>query len=144
MALVPYEPFRNLDHFRREWDQFFNDWPSFFKQGMSGRIDIDLYETENEVVAACDIPGLEKKEDVNIDIENNVLTISGSLNRTHEVKEENMHRKERFFGRFHRSVSLPSAVSSEGVTATYRNGVLEIRMPKLKGDTKKRIDIQFH
>ncbi len=89
-------------------------------------------------MATCDIPGLEKKEDVNIDIDNNILTITGSINRANEVKEENLHRQERFVGRFQRSISLPSSVSSEGVTATYKNGVLEIRMPKTKPDTKKK------
>lgn len=149
MALVPYEPFRHLDHFRRELDRFFSDDASPFRSsplghGM-GQINVDVYETENEVVASCDIPGLEKKEDVHIDIENpNLLTITGTLNRTHEVKDEHMHRQERHYGRFHRAVSLPASVSSEGVTASYKNGVLEVRMPKQKGDSKRRIDVQFH
>lgn len=55
-----------------------------------------------------------------------------------------MHRKERFVGRFHRSVTLPSRVASENVKATYKNGVLEIRIPKLQADTKKKIDVEFH
>ena len=150
MALIPYEPFRHLDHMRREWDRFFTqDFPLFPSGGSAGhwgagRLDIDVYETANEVVATCDIPGLEKKEDVSIDVDRDMLTISGTLNRSGETKEENMHRKERFIGRFQRSISLPAPVSSEGIAATYKNGVLDIRMPKLQGDTKQRIDIQFH
>ncbi|WP_276351897.1 Hsp20/alpha crystallin family protein [Cohnella caldifontis] len=149
MPLVPYEPFRHFENMRRDLDSFFSrDWP-MLPAGLSremglGRISVDVYETENEVVAACEIPGLEKKEDVNIDVGDNVLSISGTLNRVNEVKEENIHRQERFFGRFHRSVALPTAVSAEGVTATYKNGVLEVRMPKKKGDSKQRIDVQFH
>lgn len=147
MPLVPYEPFRHLENLRREWDQFFSrDWPmlsSHLTQGF-GRISVDVYETEHEVVAACEIPGLEKKEDVHIEVEDNRLSVSGTLNRVNEAKDENTHRRERFYGRFERSVSLPAAVSSEGVTATYKNGVLEVRMPKRKGDAKKRIDVQFH
>jgi HSP20 family protein len=145
MPLIPYEPFRHLENMRRDLDQFFSrDWP-MLPQGMGlGRINVDVYETENEVVAACEIPGLEKKEDVNLDIDDNVLSISGSINRMNEVKEENVHRQERYFGRFHRSVALPSPVSTEGVTAAYRNGILEVRMPKKKGESKKRIDVQFH
>ena len=107
-------------------------------------LSIDVYETENEVVATCDIPGIEKKEDVNIDIDNNHLTVSGTINRVNEVKEEKIHRQERFVGRFQRTVTLPSQVSSEGVKASYKNGVLEIRMPKLKADHSKRIDVDFH
>lgn len=149
MPLVPYEPFRHLDNFRKEWDRFFTqDFPLFPSSASSqwgmGRLDIDVYETDAEVVASCDIPGLEKKEDVNIEVDRNMLTISGTLNRMYEVKEEHMHRRERFMGRFHRSINLPAQVSSEGIKATYKNGVLEIRMPKLQGEPKKRIDVQFH
>lgn len=73
-----------------------------------------------------------------------MLHISGTINRSSEVKEENMHRKERFTGRFHRAVALPAPVSREGIRASYRNGVLEVRMPKDKPDEKKRIDVEFH
>jgi len=146
MALIPYEPFRHLENMRRELDRVFStDFP-FFRNGFDrfGNISIDVYETDNEVVATCEIPGLEKKEDVQIDIDRNILTISGSINRGYDVKEEQFHRQERFFGRFQRSVTLPYNVSTEGVTATYKNGVLEVRMPKLPGEARKRIDVQFH
>jgi len=94
MALIPYEPFRHLENMRRELDRFFTgDFPAFRGFGQNFRApSVDVYETENEVVASCDIPGLEKKEDVNIDIDNNMLSISGIINRVNEVKEENMHR----------------------------------------------------
>lgn len=145
MALVPYDPFRQLSNVRREFDRIFSDFPINFdhEQGLGG-IRVDVHETDNEVVATCDIPGLEKKEDVDIDIENNRLSISGSINRTNEIKEENMFRKERYTGRFQRMITLPSPVSHEGVKATYRNGVLEVRMPKMVKDTKKKIDVDFH
>jgi HSP20 family protein len=147
MSLIPYEPFRHFENMRRELERIFQtDYPAFrtnFGLGF-GNPSIDIYETENEVVARCDIPGLEKKEDVNIDIDHNYLTISGTINRKNEVKEENMYRQERFVGKFQRSISLPARVTSEGVRATYKNGVLEIRMPKVKTETKKRIDIDFH
>lgn len=109
-----------------------------------GPLNVDVYETEREVVATCDIPGLEKKEDVHIDIDNNVLTISGTVNKVHEVKEGQIHRQERFAGRFQRSIGLPAGVSTEGVTATYKNGVLELRMPKSSGDARRKIDVHFH
>lgn len=147
MSLIPYEPFRHLDNIRREFDRFFTTgFPAIrtdFGQNY-GNPSIDVYETEKEVVAKCDIPGLEKKDDVNIEVDDNLLIISGTVNRVDEVKEEHLHRQERFFGRFQRSVSLPSRVSPEGVKATYKNGVLEIRMPKLQLDNRKRIDIDFH
>ncbi|NSL53204.1 Hsp20/alpha crystallin family protein [Calidifontibacillus erzurumensis] len=147
MSLIPYEPFRHLENMRREFDRFFvDDFPALRTAfGPSLNMPrIDVYETDTEVIATCDLPGLEKKEDVNIDIDNQMLTISGNVNRHQEIKEENMHRKERFFGRFQRTVSLPSRVNAENVKATYRNGVLEIRMPKLQHEQRKRIDVQFH
>jgi HSP20 family protein len=141
MALVPHEPFRHLSNIRKEFDRLLSDLPSAFE---SSGIRVDVHETENEVVAICDIPGVEKKEDIDIDIiDNTVLSISGSINRANEVKEENMHRRERYFGRFQRSITLPNPVEHEGIKASYRNGVLEVKMPKIVKD-KKRIDIDFN
>jgi len=144
VALIPYEPFRHLENMRRELDRFFSTgFPTGFDYDF-GVPRVDVYETENEIVASCDMPGLEKKEDVHLDIDKNILTISGSIKRENEIKEEQMHKKERFVGRFQRSIPLPAQVEPENVKATYRNGVLEIRMPKIRTETKKQIDIKFH
>ncbi|MEF3306877.1 Hsp20/alpha crystallin family protein [Paenibacillus sp. GYB003] len=145
MALIPFEPFRNLEGWKRDFDRMFNDFPAFIRgEQQFGSHRMDIHETDAEVVATCDLPGLEKKEDVHIDVSGNVLTISGTINRSHEAKEENMHQRERYFGRFQRSVALPSPVQEEGIKASYKNGVLEIRMPKLQPPPKKSIDIEFH
>ncbi|MCM3603166.1 Hsp20/alpha crystallin family protein [Robertmurraya korlensis] len=144
MSLVPYDPFRQLSNMRREFDRFFSELPiSFDNEHGIGGIRVDVHETENEVVATCDLPGLEKKEDVDIDIQNNRLSISGSIKRTNEIKEENMLKKERYTGRFQRLITLPSPVSHDGVKATYKNGILEITMPKVAKDVKKKIDVSF-
>ncbi|NGQ96879.1 Hsp20/alpha crystallin family protein [Brevibacillus sp. SYP-B805] len=139
MNLMPYEPFRFLDQMRKEWDRFFPHFEQSF-----GMPRIDIRETEKEVIATCDLPGLEKKEDVHIDVDRNVLTISGTINRASETKGEQMYRQERFVGRFQRSVSLPAQVSEEGIKASYKNGVLEVRLPKRQTAAKKRIDVEFH
>ncbi|CCO08324.1 Hsp20/alpha crystallin family protein [Desulforamulus hydrothermalis] len=147
MSLIPYEPFRHLENIRREFDRFFSHEIPAIRNNIGlgfGNPRIDIYETDQEVVAVCDLPGLEKKEDVNIYIDNNLLTVSGAINKVNEVKEEHMHRQERFLGRFQRSVSLPVQVDAAGVRATYKNGVLEVRMPKLQTDNRKRIDVEFH
>jgi HSP20 family protein len=144
MALIPFEPFQNLDQWKSGLDKFFNDAKSgfgYFSEFNMTRIDV--FENEKEVVAHCEIPGLEKKEDVHIHIDDNLLTIHGVINRSSENAENQMHRKERFSGRFQRSITLPSLVNAEGTTATYRNGVLEVRMPKTIKDSHKPIDIQF-
>lgn len=145
MSLIPYEPFRQLANMRREFDRLFTDFPSsLFADHHLGSIKVDVYETENEVIASCEIPGLENKDDVQVTIEGNMLTISGTIKRAQEIREEQMHRRERYVGRFHRSLSLPCPVSQEGVKATYKNGVLEIVMPKKKEIQGRRINIDFH
>nr|WP_238480705.1 Hsp20/alpha crystallin family protein [Desulforadius tongensis] len=104
---------------------------------------IDVYETENEVVVSCEIPGIERKEDLNVYIDDNVLTISGNVSKVHEVKEEELHRRERYQGRFQRSITLPAPVT-EDARARYKNGVLEIRMTKAEPEQRKGIDIEFY
>jgi HSP20 family protein len=146
MALIPFEPFHHLNYVKREFDRFFTDFPAT-NRGLEDHflgLRADVLETENEVTVICDIPGLEKKEDVHIDIKNNTLRISGTVNRSNEIKEGRLHRQERFVGHFNRTISLPSQVSEEGVKASYKNGVLEVRIPKLRNDHKKRIDVEFH
>jgi HSP20 family protein len=146
MKITPYNPFNQLDSFRRDIDQFFqNGLGSIFNQSETsiGFPMIDIHETEQEVVATCSLPGVEKSEDINIDVNNNILTISGSIQRSNEVKEDQFHRKERYVGRFERSIRLNTQVSDENVQASYKSGVLEIRLPKLKEETKKQINIEF-
>lgn len=144
MALVPYDPFRSLSNMKKEFDRLFSDFPYVFDGDSGfGGVRVDVYETDNEVVATCDLPGLEKKDDVQIEINNDRLQISGTIERSAEVKEENMYRSERHYGRFQRIIALPCEVSEEGAKATYKNGVLEIRMPKAQKETKKKIDIDF-
>ncbi|WP_227766993.1 Hsp20/alpha crystallin family protein [Zhaonella formicivorans] len=142
MALIPYEPFRYLENWKREMDRLFNEWPSAVQNMLGPRVDV--HETENEVIASFEIPGLEKKDDIHIEVRDDLLSVSGQINRSGEVKEEQMYRKERFIGRFQRSVALPSRVLAEGTKASYRNGILEVRMPKAQADQRKRIDIDFH
>ena len=146
MPLIPYEPFRQLDNLRREWERFFPaDIPLRQWFGLSSDVPgIDVYETEHDVVAVCDVPGLQKKDDVQIEVEGRMLTVSGTIHRTYETERDRLHRQERFAGRFQRTVTLPANVDPEGVRASYKNGVLEIRMPKLKGEGRRRIDIEFH
>jgi HSP20 family protein len=147
MALTPYEPFRMLANMRQDLDRFFETgFPSLagFGHHPFGMPRIDMHETDREVIVTCDLPGLEKKEDVHIEVENNILHISGSVNRTNEIRNEQMHRQERFVGRFQRSVTLPARVAAEGVKATYKNGVLEIHLPKLQTNQKNSIDVDFH
>ena len=85
----------------------------------------------------------EKKEDIQINVAHNMLSISGFMNKAAVVNGENMFRQERYAGGFHHAISLPSPVSQNGVKATYRNGVLEVRMPKTTQIIEHKIDVEF-
>ena len=140
------DPFRSLDVMRRDIERMFSSFPSFFSHvdGVFRMPRVDVHENEKEMIVTCDIPGLERKEDVDIHIDHQTLSISGHVRRQHDVHDEHMHRQERFYGRFHRTIPLPSPAAHEHVQASYKNGVLEIRIPKAQADGKKRIDVQFH
>ena len=104
-----------------------------------------VYEKDEAVIASCEIPGLKSKEDIRIEIGENMLSLGGNIKREHEVREENVHRQERYWGSFRRSVALPAPVIAGESKASYRNGVLEITMPKAQPrPQRKNIDIDFH
>ncbi len=101
---------------------------------------VDITETEDALVLAFDLPGL-AEEDIQLELDDNVLTVSGQRERKHEVKQDDYFRFERRFGSFSRSVALPSGVKDEGIQATYENGVLEVRVAKPEQYKPKRIQI---
>lgn len=141
MALTPYSGFLG-DNLRRDLERLMEDWPNFLSPGFRS-VRIDVYETQDEVIVSCELPGLERKEDLQIDIDGTQLTISGQIQRGQEIKREQFYRQERYVGQFHRTVTLPTTVKEEGIRATYRNGILEIRMPKENPGRRKTIDIEF-
>jgi len=101
---------------------------------------VDIYETENELVIKADLPDLENK-DIDVRLENNLLTIRGERKFEKDVKEENYLRIERAYGSFTRSFSLPNTVRSETMRAEYRNGVLTLHMTKREESKPKQIKI---
>ncbi len=134
MALIRWDPARELDSLQgdmnRLFDRFFDGGRS--ANGASGRRWIpamDLVENEDNLVLRADLPGM-AEDDVNIEIKDGVLTISGERKAQHEEKGEGFHRVERAFGSFSRSLSLPEGVEPQKVDATFSEGVLEVRIPK--------------
>lgn len=139
MSLIPQEPFRYIEGARREMERLFG-MPLFREEPR-----IDIYEKDEAVIASCEIPGLKSKEDIRIEIGENMLSLGGTIKREHEVREENVHRQERYWGGFRRSVALPAPVIAGESKASYRNGVLEITMPKAQPQPGRRnIEIDFH
>ncbi len=144
MSLVPYYHFRHMENWRQEVERWLSEQPFTGAFPALRMPRMDVYETENEVIVSAELPGLEKKDDVQIDVDEDRLTISGSVQRTQEVQGERMHRRERYTGQFQRTVTLPSRVKSDQARATYRNGILEVRIPKDVTPNRRRVDVEFH
>lgn len=148
MALVRWDPARELDALQgdmnRLFDSFFGRREGAAANGYGSRRWIppmDLVETEDNLVLRADLPGV-KEEDINIEVKDGMLTISGERKAQHEEKREGFHRVERSYGRFSRSLELPKGVEPDSVSASFERGVLEVRMPKPADRKPTRIQIQ--
>lgn len=102
---------------------------------------VDIYEDEHNIVLTAETPGVEEK-DLNISVENGVLTISGERKMDNEEKQDNFHRIERSYGRFTRSFTLPPTINAEDVKAEFNNGVLKITLAKREEAKPKQIKIE--
>jgi HSP20 family protein len=101
---------------------------------------VDMYETKDSLVVAAELPGLVEK-DIHLSIVGDVLNVRGERHWNQEVKRENYYRGERWYGKFERSLPLPMPVQADKVTATYRDGVLTITLPKVEEIRPKEIKI---
>jgi HSP20 family protein len=137
------------DLMRNPFDRLFNQmlqtaWGPQSAEGVSGRAwlpAVDVKETQDALQFHVELPGL-KKEDVEITIENNVLTIAGERKFEKETKDENYHRLERSYGAFSRSFTVPTGVRSEQVEAKFENGVLAVTLPKQEESKPRKISIR--
>ena len=149
MALIRWEPARELSSLQSEMNRLFNtffDTPTTTGGGNGGAVrrwipSMDLVETEEHFVLRADLPGL-SEEDVSIELEDNVLTVSGERRAEHEEKKEGFYRVERSFGQFRRSLTLPEGVDADKIAATFDKGVLEVRIPKPEERKPRKVAIQ--
>jgi HSP20 family protein len=149
MALIRWEPIAELNTIQTEMNRLFN---SFFDQsastgrgGVPGRRWIpamDLVETGDHYVLRADLPGLTDR-DVNVELQDNVLTISGERKAEDTVEQEGYYRLERAFGGFSRSLTLPDGVEADAVQAHFDRGVLEIRIPKPEQKKSRQVQIKL-
>jgi HSP20 family protein len=102
---------------------------------------LDMYEEKNDVVVKAEVPGL-SKENIEITLSDSTLTIKGEKKKEEEVKEKDYYRCEREYGSFLRTVALPAEVKSDGAIANFKNGVLEIRLPKSDEARKKEVHVR--
>ena len=146
MNVVKYDPFRDLRTLQDEMNRLFSG--SFSRANSQDEVlrgawspSVDIFENKNEIVLEAELPGM-SVEDVNISIENNVLTLHGE--RRFEKKDEgdNFHRVERSYGSFTRSFTLPPTVSSENANAEFNNGVLRLTLAKREEAKPRRIEIK--
>ncbi len=102
---------------------------------------VDVYEKDNSVIVKADIPGIEEK-DLNVEVEGNILTISGEKQEEHKTNSKNYHRMERSYGSFTRSVTLPENIRQDKIGADYTKGVLTVTIPKSKEIDAKKISVK--
>lgn len=147
MAIVRWDPGRDLDLLQSDVNRLFD---AFFgtrgtNRGNAGLAQrwvppMDLTEEENEYVLRADLPGL-SEDDIEIEVKDDVLTISGERRYEHENRHEGFYRVERSFGRFSRSLDLPSGINAEALSADFDRGVLEVHIPKPEQGTPTRVPI---
>lgn len=142
--LTARDPFRSLQQqVNRLFEETFG--PSFPGEETLGvstwAPSCDIYETDNEIVLKAELPGV-KKEDVKVDIENNVLTLRGERKFEEETKKENFVRIERSYGNFLRSFSLPTAVDTSKINAEFKDGILQVILPKREESKPKTIEVK--
>ncbi len=147
MALMRWLPGRELDRFRREIDRMFDEFfseerfPALFGQEGFAFPAIDVYDDGDKIVVKAELPGV-NKDDIEIVVKDNELVIKGEKKKEEEVKEENYYYSERSFGRFVRSIRLPVEIKADEVKARFKNGILEIELPKVEEARPKEIKVQ--
>ena len=144
LTLDRWEPFRGLNDVQAEMNRLFDN---FF--GRPTGLDVpervwapamDMYETKDDLIVSFELPGVKEKE-IQVSITNDVLTIKAERAEQQELTDENYRRLERRFGKFERSVGLPMPVQTDKVKATLRDGVLEIKLPKVEAAEPQEIKI---
>jgi HSP20 family protein len=139
-------PFREFERMRRDMDRF---WDSFLEGGLRRRPEegmewtpsLDVAETKNQLVVKAEVPGMDPK-DIDISLSDGVLTIKGERKQEKEEKEEDYHLIERSYGTFSRSIRLPKEVQRDKISASYKDGVLKVTLPKSEEAKKKEVKIK--
>lgn len=147
MSLTRWDPFREIVSLREAMDRLFEEsfvrpfrtWPRTADFELT--LPIDMYETDDALVIKASVPGVDPK-DVEITVTGNTLTVKGEFREEEEGKRGSVHFQERRYGKFQRSVSLPSTVNADKAEAEFRNGILTLTLPKIEEAKPKRIPIK--
>ncbi|OUJ18343.1 Molecular chaperone HSP20 family, IbpA [Methanonatronarchaeum thermophilum] len=142
---MSWDPFREIQRMRERMEDIFEEIEDEGLQQTRGTTAfkpfVDVIEHEDKVIVTADLPGVEK-EGIKINITENILTISATREKEKETEEKGYVKRERNIGKFQRKVKLPTKVDEENAEATFKNGVLEIKLPKKEEETGKEIQIQ--
>jgi HSP20 family protein len=152
-AVTPWRPFMGLTRWERDMDRMMEDffgrrvrpwWPERWSR--TNELDVsapavDVFEEKDDIVVKAEIPGMDK-DNIEVNLADHTLTIKGEKKKEEEVKEENYYRSERSYGSFFRTLELPKDVHADKVKATFKNGVLEVRMPKTEEAKAKEIRVK--
>jgi HSP20 family protein len=142
-SITHWGPFQNLSTLQEQVNRLFES--KFQGRGDDSALTtwapaVDIYETENELVMRADLPGINEK-DLDVRVENNMLTVRGERKFEQQVKEDNYLRIERTYGSFSRSFGLPNSVNTEAIKADYKNGVLTVELPKRAESKPKQVKV---
>jgi len=145
-TITRWEPFRGVNTLQDQFNRLFND--VFDRKGEESSLTawapaVDIYETEHELVVKVDLPEVDPK-DLDIRVENNILTIRGERKFEKKVNEDNYLRVERAYGSFARSFTLANTVNSDAIKADYQNGVLTLTIPKREEAKPKQIKVNVN
>src|SRR3954454_20204052 len=146
MSIVRYDPFRDLRTLQEEVNRLFTgSMPrTFDDEGIARGAwnpSVDIYDNKEQIVLEAELPGM-KREDFDLSVENNVITLRGQRQFEKKDDSDNYHRVERAYGSFTRSFTLPNTVSAEGANAEYKNGVLRVSLPKREETKARRIEVR--
>ena len=148
MPIVRWDPFSRMAALQDQINRLFDDSIA----GSDARSDsvaacawrpvVDIYETENGMILKAELPGI-RKENVSIEVKDNILTIKGERVSDQDVGEEKYYRRERCFGSFFRSFTLPDAIDPENIKAKFKDGILEIEIPRPEAETPKQVKVNI-
>ena len=152
-SVTPWRPFMGFSDWDRDMERMMGDifgrrtrpwWPE--RSSLPAPLEIsaptiDLYEDKNDIVVKAELPGIDK-DNIEVNLTNSTLTIKGEKKKEEEVKEENYYRCERSYGSFLRTLELPKDIHADKVKASFKNGMLEIRLPKTEEAKKKEIKVK--
>jgi len=144
MAIVRFDPFRELTVLQTEVNRMLNRFSSSepVAQREAWMPSVDVIETQEAIKLKDDLAGM-APEDIHLEVQDNVLTLSGERKFEEEVREDKYYRIERRYGCFSRSLALPQGADADKIGAHYENGVLEVSIPKFEGPRAKRIEVSM-